>query len=249
MHRPTSEHDRDNLRRVLVVEDDVAIRRGVIEALRHVGFDAIGSGDGVTGLEMALDPRVELLLLDLTLPRRDGLDVLQTVRNERPGLAVILITARGSEDERVTGLRLGADDYVVKPFSVRELLARVEAVLRRSPERAELGAPELHLPDRRVDLAASVVQHRDGTSTELTELETRLLRYLADRGDRLVSRDELLTHVWQLDPRHTHTRAVDVAVGRLRRKLRDDEGTVLKTKRGRGYRWTGRTIDPDGSSA
>lgn len=224
--------------RVLVVEDDVAIRRGVVDALRHVGFEPSEAGDGVSGQERALDPRVELLLLDLTLPRRDGLDVLRSVRAERPALPVILITARGSEDERVAGLRLGADDYVVKPFSVRELLARIDAVLRRSPERRSVSAARtLALPDGEIDLAASEVRHRDGGRDELTELEGRLLGYLAARSERLVSRDELLVHVWQLDPRRTRTRAVDVAVGRLRRKLRDEESEILRTVRGRGYRW------------
>src|SRR3954464_2448129 len=118
---------------VVVVEDEPAIRRGVTDALRISGYDVTEAADGDGGLEAALKRGVELVLLDLLLPRRDGLAVLGELRKSRPTLPVIVLTARGSEDDRVRGLRMGADDYVVKPFSARELLARVAAVLRRAP--------------------------------------------------------------------------------------------------------------------
>ena len=122
-------------KRVLVVEDDAAIRQGVVDALRFHGFDVAEAADGTEGLSRALGPDYDLLLLDLVLPGRDGLEILREVRLAFPTLPVIVLTARGEEADRVSGLKLGADDYVVKPFGIRELLARVEAVLRRSPER------------------------------------------------------------------------------------------------------------------
>jgi DNA-binding response OmpR family regulator len=222
---------------VLVVEDDVAIRRGVAAALRHAGFEPLEAGDGASGERLALERPVRLVLLDLTLPLRDGLQVLTAIRDARPGLPVILITARGAEDDRVRGLRLGADDYVVKPFGVRELLARVESVLRRSPERAH-GPASVALPGGVADLAAGEVRLGDGRRRALTELETRLLRYLAGCEGRPVTRDELLVHVWRVDPRVVETRSVDMAIARLRRKLGDDgdPARLLVTVRGRGYR-------------
>lgn len=222
---------------VLIVEDDPAIRSGVADALRYAGFTALEAADGVSGQRLALEEPVVLALIDLALPLRDGLTILRAIRASKPGLPVILITARGGEDDRVRGLRLGADDYVVKPFSFRELMARIEAVLRRSAERVD-GATRLPLPEGQVDLAAEEVRFDDGSRQTLTALETRLLRYLAAFPSRLVSRDELMAHVWQLDPRRVRTRSIDVAFGRLRRKLRDDRDSprTLVTVRGRGYR-------------
>src|SRR5437867_8718409 len=117
---------------IVVVEDEPAIRRGVVDALRLSGYDVTEAADGAAGFEHSSRPGVRLVLLDLLLPRRDGLDVLAELRKLRPALPVIILTARGSEDDRVRGLKMGADDYVVKPFSARALLARVEAVLRRA---------------------------------------------------------------------------------------------------------------------
>src|SRR5215208_3202625 len=148
-------------RTVLVVEDDLAIRRGLKDALRHEGYEVLEAGDAASGERLALDGRgagqssnhtdIALVLLDLVLPRGDGLAVLSRIREVKPGLPVVLLTARGAEEDRVRGLRLGADDYVVKPFSVRELLARVESVLRRSAERSA-GPALLPLPGGAADL-------------------------------------------------------------------------------------------------
>src|SRR5947208_3741031 len=121
--------------RVVVVEDEPAIRRGIVDLLRASGYEVAEAADGARGLEEDVRLGVDLVLLDLLLPRRDGLDVLVELRKVRPTLPVIILTARGAEDDRVRGLKLGADDYVVKPFSARELLARVEAVLRRTMDR------------------------------------------------------------------------------------------------------------------
>jgi DNA-binding response OmpR family regulator len=222
--------------RVLVVEDDAAIRRGVVDALRFHGYEALGEGDGERGLEAAVRADVDLVLLDVVLPRRDGFAVLAELRRVRPTLPVVMLTARGAEEDRVRGLRGGADDYVVKPFSATELLARVEAVLRRSAARP-LPMAVLTIAGRTVDFARREVRLPDGAVAELTPLESELLHYLATNGSRIVTRDELLANVWRIDPRGAATRTVDMAVARLRDKLGDgsDAGAVLRTVRGKGY--------------
>jgi len=222
---------------VLVIEDDLAIRRGLRDALRHEGYGVLEAGDAIEGQRLALTAEAGLVLLDLVLPGGSGLGVLERIRDARPGLPVIVLTARGGEDDRVRGLRLGADDYVVKPFSVRELLARVDSVLRRSPERTD-GASSLPLPDGEVDLLRLEVRFADGTATPLSPLEADLLRYLAANAQRATSREELLQRIWKVNPRHVQTRSVDMAVARLRRKLRDDDDPprLLLTVRGKGYK-------------
>jgi len=221
---------------ILVIEDDVSIRRGMVAALRHAAYEVREAGDGATGTDLALAGKIDLVLLDLVLPRRDGLEILRRIREADPALPVIVVTARGSEEERVRGLEMGADDYVVKPFSARELLARVEAVLRRSPDRPQ-GIKVLSLAAGEVDLERAQVRFADGGSEDLSKLETDLLRYLAKSRDRVVSRDELLARVWQQKPHLVATRSVDMTIARLRRKLRDGPGQeLLVTIRGKGYR-------------
>jgi len=222
---------------VLVVEDDLAIRRGVADALRHAAYEVLEAGDGPTGLRHASDPEVCLVLLDLVLPAGNGLEILRHVRRSRPSLPVIIVSALGDEERRIEGLEAGADDYVVKPFSARELLARVSAVLRRSAERPK-PVKRISLEDGIADLERLEVQFEDGTRIELSSLEGQLLHYLAARPQKIVSRDELLTWVWRLDPQRTETRSVDMAMARLRRKLRDDRRSrpLLRTVRGQGYR-------------
>jgi two-component system, OmpR family, alkaline phosphatase synthesis response regulator PhoP len=221
---------------ILVVEDDAAIRRGVVDALTFDGYDVRSARDGHEGLELALRVPCDLVLLDLVMPGPGGLEILQALRGSRPTMPVIILTARGGESDRVAGLRLGADDYVVKPFSVRELLARVEAVLRRSAERpADL--LEVCFPGGRADLDRRTLHYDDSTQAELSAREAELLRYLAIHPGRILSREELLERVWRLNPRAVETRTVDVHIARLRAKLRDDAGTprVLTTVRGKGY--------------
>ena len=223
-------------KKVLVVEDDAAIRRGLVDALEFTGFSVIQAADGDAGLKSAMNCDYDLLLLDLVLPKRDGLEILRELRTARPTLPVIILTARGREDDRVEGLRLGADDYVVKPFSVKELLARVDAVLRRSPERPS-DVRKLKIPGGVCDLARREVRFDDGAREELTEREIELLRYLASNSSRAVSRDEILARVWRLDPRGLDTRTVDMHIARLREKLHDDpqDPRVILTVRGKGY--------------
>jgi DNA-binding response OmpR family regulator len=164
------------------------------------------------------------------------LEILQALRETRPTQPVIILTARGDEQDRVEGLRRGADDYVVKPFSVKELLARVEAVLRRSPERPT-DVTGISLPQGHADFARREVRFADGTRVDLSEREMELLTYLARNRGRAISRDELLGNVWRIRPDGVSTRTIDMHIARLREKLRDDPGspTILLTVRGQGY--------------
>src|SRR5688572_30329106 len=195
-------------RRILVVEDDSAIRQGIVDALKFAGYEVLQAANGNDGMAQGLRATIDLLMLDLVLPGPSGFDILKAVRAARATLPVILLTARGEEADRVQGLRLGADDYVVKPFSVRELLARVEAVLRRSPERPS-EVSKIPLPHGRVDLARSEVRFNNGQRADLSEREVELLRYLAAHSGRAISRDEILLRVWRLDPKRMTTRTID----------------------------------------
>jgi DNA-binding response OmpR family regulator len=222
--------------RILAIEDDPAIRRGLVDALRFAGYQVAEAATGYDGLESAVRSDYELLLLDLVLPGIDGLQILREVRRVRPTQPVIVLTAKGAEDDRVNGLRLGADDYVVKPFSVKELLARVEAVLRRSPQRPS-DVLLMAIPGGCADFARREVRFDDGARCELSEREAELLRYLAIHAGRAIARDELLANVWRISPRGLSTRTIDMHVARLREKLRDNptDPQVLLTVRGKGY--------------
>jgi len=221
---------------VLVVEDDASIRRALVDALAFAGYEATEASDGEAGLEAACAPGVDLVLLDILMPGADGMEVLEALRRARPALPVIFLTARGEESDRVSGLRAGADDYVVKPFSVTELLARVEAVLRRSAERPR-AVGTLSIAGRTIDFATRTVSKPDGSRVELSEREAEVLHYLAASRGRAVSRDELLQRVWGIDPRGVRSRTVDMAIARLRDHLGDDpsEPEVIRTVRARGY--------------
>ena len=225
-----------NTKRVLVVEDDAAIRRGLVDALQFSGYEVLQAANGGDGLAQGLRATYDLLLLDLILPGQSGFEILEQVRAARPTLPVIILTARGEEADRVKGLRLGADDYVVKPFSVRELLARVEAVLRRSPERPSV-ISRIGLPEGVADLARCEVRFKNGKRCELSEREVELLRYLAGHAGRAISREEILQRVWRLDPKRLETRTIDMHIANLRDKLDDDphQPKVLLTVRGKGY--------------
>jgi two-component system, OmpR family, alkaline phosphatase synthesis response regulator PhoP len=222
--------------RILIIEDDAGIRSGVCEALRRVGYQVV---EGSTAAEGTRQPigSVHLALLDVMLPDGSGLQVLNALRQQEPWLPIILLTARGEPEDRVRGLRSGADDYIVKPFGVEELLARVEAVLRRSIDRR--GHEErLELSGRAIDMARREVVFPTGVRTPIPEREFALLAYLATHADRAVSREELLARVWGIDPRGMRTRSVDMAVARLRELLGDDSQSpqVIATVRGLGYK-------------
>jgi DNA-binding response OmpR family regulator len=224
--------------RIVVVEDEPAIRRGVVDALKMSGYEVAEAADGAAGYERSIQPGVRLVLLDLLLPQRDGLDVLSDLRRMRPTLPVIILTARGSEEDRVRGLKMGADDYVVKPFSARELLARVEAVLRRTPNGAN-GARTARLGRAVIDFHRREVKWSDKVRAELSETETGILLLLLENASRSVSRDEILTRLWGINPQGLETRTIDMHVARLRAKLRDPSGKTapeaIVTVRAHGY--------------
>jgi DNA-binding response OmpR family regulator len=226
------------LANVVIVEDEAAIRRGVVDALRVSGYQATEAADGAAGLEAAVRLGVDLVLLDLLLPKMDGLAVLAELRRVRPTLPVIILTARGGEDDRVRGLRMGADDYVVKPFSARELLARVEAVLRRSVDRPK-ELREARIGRGTIDFHRREISWPGAGRQELSETETSLLSFLAANPGRAVSREELLTRVWGIGSRDVETRTIDMHIARLRQKLRDpdneDGPEAIVTVRAVGY--------------
>ncbi len=225
-----------NQRRICVVEDDEAIRRGLVDSLRHAGYSVSECADGLEARRVLLSAELDLVLLDVMLPGMDGFQLLPELRRARPTLPVIMVTARGKEEDRVRGLKSGADDYVVKPFSASELLARVEAVLRRSAERP-VGVRALHCQGITVLMERSEVEHGDGTRLQLSEREGAILRYLAEAPGRTISRRELLERVWGLDTRGLETRTVDMHVARLREKVGDtvDGARFVITVRGKGY--------------
>jgi DNA-binding response OmpR family regulator len=221
---------------ILIVEDDDAIRRGLADALSYSGYTVHDAPDGASGLERALALDADLVLLDIMMPKMDGTEVLVELRKSKPAQPVIFLTARGEEHDRIRGLKLGADDYIVKPFSIDELLARVEAVLRRSPGRMTK-RESIRVADRTIDFERREVVLDSGTRRTLTEREHEVLVFLSANAGRAVSRDELLQKVWGLDPRGTHTRTVDMTIARLRETLNDNPSSpeVIRTVRGKGY--------------
>jgi DNA-binding response OmpR family regulator len=222
---------------ILVIEDDPAVRRGIVDVLEYAGYKTLEAPDGHTGMELALKANFRLLLLDLVMPGPSGFDILEALKRKRPGQAVIILSARGEENDRVRGLVNGADDYVVKPFSMKELLARVDAVLRRTCERTA-PADSRAIPRGTVDFRERVLVFNDGRREELSEREGDLLRYLLESRGRIVSREEILRNLWGLDPDRTETHTIDMHIMHLRTKLGDKEQFLLTTVRGKGYRWT-----------
>lgn len=226
------------MNRIVVVEDETAIRKGVTHALRASGYEVVEAADGEQGLNEAVRLGVDLVLLDLLMPKKDGLEVLTELRKIRPTLPVIILTARGTEEDRVKGLKMGADDYVVKPFSAKELLARVEAVLRRSVDRpAEVQGARLRRAV--IDFKRREIRWSEKERGELSETETAILSFLVAQKERAVSREELLTRVWGIGSKGLETRTIDMHIARLRAKLKDPNGDdtpeAILTVRAQGY--------------
>lgn len=222
--------------RILVVEDDAAIRRGLVDALAFHGYAPCEASDGQAAVKAALEESPDLVLLDCMLPKQSGFDALEQIRAARPTLPVIMLTALGSENDRVTGLMRGADDYIVKPFSLREVVARIEAVLRRSPGRP---GDVVALTDGavRVELERRVLTSAQG-ETPISERDAGILRFLAAHRTRAVDRRELLQAIWGLDPKGLETRTVDMQVARLRERIEAAGARLdwIATARGKGYR-------------
>ena len=221
-------------RRILIVEDDDAIAAGLALNLRLQDFQVEVVHDGEQGLERALTGAAQLVLLDIGLPNLDGLEVLRELRDRGVSTPVIVLSAREGEYDKVAALRLGADDYVTKPFALAELLARVEAVLRRAQPAVE---PSVGFGDVEIRIDQRVVV-RSGEDLKLTHLEFELLLYLVRRPNQVVSREELLREVWGVRSSNSR-RTVDNFVGQLRHKVESDpeQPVHIQTVRGSGYRF------------
>jgi DNA-binding response OmpR family regulator len=222
--------------RILVVEDDAAILRGLRDNLASESYEVITAADGAEGLRLSQDGEPDLIILDLMLPKLSGYEICRKLRDQGSHVPILMLTARGDEADRILGLDIGADDYVSKPFSVRELLARVRALLRRSdPQRAPLD--QLTFGDVVVDFLQYEARKK-GQPVEMTPKEFGVLRYLAVRAGEVIQRQQLLEEVWGYENYPT-TRTVDNHIASLRAKLEDDpaEPRHLLTVHGVGYKF------------
>ena len=217
--------------RILVVEDEPALLRGLQDNLKAESHEVIAASDGETGLRLARETKPDLIVLDLMLPKMSGYEICRTLRSEGLAMPIIILTARGEESDRVLGLDLGADDYVTKPFSVRELMARVRALLRR----ANPASNELRFADVVIDFN-SYTALKNGLTIEMTRKDFGIMRYLSSRPGVVVGRDELLNEVWGYDAFPT-TRTVDNHIAGIRAKLEQGEPRHLITVHGVGYKF------------
>jgi DNA-binding response OmpR family regulator len=224
--------------KILIVEDEPNMVAGLRDNFEFEGYQVITAPDGVAGLERALSDSPDLVILDVMMPRMSGLEVCKQLKAKRPSTPIIMLTARGQEVDKVVGLELGADDYVTKPFSIRELLARVKAVLRRVQNVAKNG-DRYTFGDVEVNLKSCQVS-RKGKPLDFSSKEFELLKYFLAHSGEAVSRDQLLEEVWGYD-RFPTTRTVDAHIVRLRQKLepKPDDPHYFLTVHGVGYKFVG----------
>ncbi len=225
---------------ILAVEDDPAILRGLSDNLRFEGYEVITASDGETGYNLQRERKPDLIVLDLMLPRMSGFEFCRKLRGEGIQTPILMLTARSEEPDRVLGLDLGADDYVTKPFSVRELMARVRALLRRSQpgkDGTDVLPDELRFGGVEIDFRRYEAR-RNGTPVEMTRKEFAILRFLASRAGEVVTRDDLLNEVWGYES-YPSSRTVDNHVAGLRAKLERDSSQPehIKTVHGVGYKF------------
>ncbi len=223
-------------RRVLLVEDEPSLVRTLRDRLNAEGWDVVTAGEAETAIARALQDPFDLVLLDVMLPGRDGFEVCRELRQRGLGVPILMLTARSQVVDKVVGLRLGADDYLTKPFDMMELLARMDALLRRSRDPVSGSPDTVAIGEVRIDLRRSVVT-RAGEDVPLSALEFKLLRYLVEHPGEVLSRDRLLDEVWGYDATPS-TRTVDVHVAALRAKLERNPShpELILTVHGRGYR-------------
>jgi len=224
--------------KILIVEDEPNMVAGLRDNFEFEGYSVITAPDGVAGLERALSESPDLVILDVMMPRMSGLDVCKQLKSKRPSTPIIMLTARGQEVDKVVGLELGADDYVTKPFSIRELLARVKAVLRRSGNAPKQGE-KFAFGEVEVNLRSCQVS-RKGKALDFSSKEFELLKYFLVHPGETLSRDRLLEEVWGYDHFPT-TRTVDAHIVRLRQKVepRPEEPRFILTVHGTGYKFVG----------
>ncbi len=225
--------------KILLVEDEPGLVLTLTDRLSSEGYAVETAVDGEAGLERALGAAYDLIILDVMLPRKNGLDVCRDLRQKNVQTPVMMLTARGQVFDKVVGLKLGADDYVTKPFEILELLARVEALLRRSPTSAATAPDTYQFGPVRIDFRRAEV-YRDGQPVELSSLEFKLLHYLIEHRGNVISRDTLLDEVWGYDAMPS-TRTVDVHVAWLRQKLEPNprHPQFILTVHGLGYKFAG----------
>ena len=223
--------------RILVVEDEPDMVLGLKDNFEFEGYEVVTASDGVTGLERARATKPDLVVLDIMLPRMSGLEVCKTLRGEGFEAPIVILTARGQEIDKVVGLELGADDYVTKPFSIRELLARVRAILRRTEGKGRKRLQHYRFAGVEVDFEHYKAT-RDGVPCEMSPREFELLRYLIERRGETVSREQLLEDVWGYES-YPSTRTVDTHIAKLRAKIGDSgsEPRHILTMHGMGYKF------------
>ena len=223
---------------ILVVEDELAIQQGLCDVLAFHGYQPTGVGTGEEGLRCGRSGQYELVILDIMLPGMNGFDVCEQLRAELPRLPILMLTARGAEDDVLRGFRCGSDDYVTKPFSISELLARVEALLRRAGKLERPCEEAFEMGEWRVDAAERLARLGE-TAVELSRREVEMLALFAREKGRIVSRRALLAEVWGFDaPERIETRTVDMHIAKLRKKL-SGARELIETVRGEGYRFSG----------
>jgi DNA-binding response OmpR family regulator len=220
---------------IFIVEDDRAIRKGLMDVLVFNGYKVEASADGGEGLSRILENRYDLVLLDVMLPTMDGFTICREIRKASPHQPVIMLTAKGAEEDIVNGFQAGADDYIAKPFSLRELMVRIEAVLRRSgkgPSQASLRCGQIIFDDANLRVSHA------GDCIDLTRKEMDIIIYLHRFQDRIVSKKELLTEVWHYSDTSIETRTIDIHMQKLRKKLTSVGApeNMIRTIRGEGYR-------------
>jgi len=224
---------------VLIVEDDPAILNGLLDVMIFNGYQAVGVEDGGQGLEKGLKESYDLILLDVMLPTMDGFSICRKIRRKKPNQGIIMLTAKGAEEDVVTGFRAGADDYVSKPFSLQELMVRIEALLRRmgkNPGDAEICCRGMVFNGKTLQASCNE------KSITLTRREMDIIAYLHQHQDRIVPKHELLTKVWHYSDAGIETRTVDIHILKLRKKIVSLIGDIpfIVTIRGEGYR-----LEPD----
>ncbi|MBE0678650.1 MAG: response regulator transcription factor [Bacteroidales bacterium] len=225
--------------KILLIEDEQALRRALKDAFEFNGYSVIMAEDGESGLKYAESERPDLVILDVMLPGIDGFEVCKRLRASGFSAPVLMLTARSEEIDRVVGLELGADDYIVKPFSTRELMARVKAHLRRSSNDVSASSSRVSFGNVAVDFAGSTVS-RSGVPVTLTSTELTILRLLVERKNEVVSRDQIMNAVWGYES-FPESRAVDTHILNLRHKLEIDSGKpkYIITVHGLGYKFNG----------
>ncbi|MBF0118746.1 MAG: response regulator transcription factor [Desulfobacterales bacterium] len=220
---------------ILVIEDDMAICRGLLDVLVFNGYEAEGSFDGKEGFKKGLEGKYDLIMLDVMLPNMDGFTICREIRKKKPKQPIIMITAKGSEDDIIAGFKAGADDYVPKPFSLRELMVRVEAILRRSGK--NIGDEQIEYLGIFFDGKTLNAKYQ-GKIIEMTRREMDIIFYLYKNNDRIVSKKELLSSIWGYQNPDIETRTVDIHMLKLRKKIIDltNIQSFIATIRGEGYR-------------